>query len=106
MRKLADLPSQGHAVAIQLKVRCFFRAGAKCPRRIFAECVPLARVFARTTSRLSDLHAEIGFFLGDEAGARLASRLAMTTSPDTLLRRIRQTDVPNSQPVRVLGIDD
>jgi transposase len=106
IRKLADLPSQGHSVAIRLKVRRFFCAGAECPRRIFAERVPFARVLARTTRRLSDVHAEIGFFLGGEAGARLASRLSMTTSPDTLLRRIRQADLPNSQPVRVLGIDD
>ena len=106
LRKLADLPSQGQAIDIRLGVRRFFCSGADCPRRIFAERLPFAAAFARTTSRLRDIHAEIGLFLGGEAGARLASRLAAPTSPDTLLRRIRQAALTIAQPVRVLGIDD
>jgi transposase len=106
VRKLADLPWQGQAVHIQVQVRRFFCQGAECPRRIFAERLPFAMPFARTTSRLRDIHAEIGLSLGGEAGARLAMRLAMPTSPDTLLRRIRQTPFTSAQPVRVLGVDD
>jgi transposase len=106
VRKLADLPSHGQAIEIRLKVRRFFCSGSECPRRIFAERLPFAAAFARTTSRLRDIHAEIGLFLGGEAGARLASRLAVPTSPDTLLRRIRQAALTIAQPVRVLGIDD
>ena len=30
----------------------------------------------------------------------------MTTSPDTLLRRIRQLPLPSATPVRILGVDD
>jgi transposase len=55
---------------------------------------------------LRDLHVEIASFLGGEAGAQLATRLAVPTSPDTLLRRIRQTPLPSARPVRVLGVDD
>ena len=106
VRKLADLPSHGQAIEIRLRVRRFFCSGSKCPRRIFAERLPFAAAFARTTRRLRDIHAEIGLFLGGEAGARLASRLAVPTSPDTLLRRIRQAALTIAQPVRVLGIDD
>jgi transposase len=47
-----------------------------------------------------------GFALGGEAGARLATRLAMPTSPDTLLRRVRHAHLPVPPPVRVLGVDD
>jgi transposase len=36
----------------------------------------------------------------------LAKRLAVPTSPDTILRRIRQTALPPVVPVRVLGVDD
>jgi transposase len=106
VRKLADLPSYGQASEIRLRVRRFFCSGSDCPRQIFAERLPFAGAFARTTNRLRDIHAEIGLFLGGEAGARLASRLAVPTSPDTLLRRIRQAALPIAQPVRVLGIDD
>jgi transposase len=106
MRRLADLPSHGQAIEIRLRVRRFFCSGSDCPRRIFAERLSFAAAFVRTTNRLRDIHAEIGSFLGGEPGARLASRLAMPTSPDTLLRRIRQMSLAITQPVRVLGIDD
>lgn len=106
VRKLADLPWQGQTLHIQVQVRRFFCLGPDCLRRIFAERLPFAIAFARTTSRLRDLHAEIGLFLGGEAGARLATRLAVPTSPDTLLRRIRQTPCTSAHPVRVLGVDD
>jgi transposase len=106
VRKLADLPWQGQAVHIQVQVRRFFCLGPECPRRIFAERLPFATPFARTTGRLRDIHAEIGLSLGGEAGARLATRLAVPTSPDTLLRRIRQMPFTSARPVRVLGVDD
>jgi transposase len=106
VRKLADLPWQGQAVRIFLEVRRFFCLVSYCPRRIFAERLSFATAFARTTSRLRVSHTDIGLFLGGEAGARLARRLAMATSPDTLLRRIRQMPLPPVAPVRVLGIDD
>jgi transposase len=46
--------------------------------------------------------------LGGEAGARLAERLAMATSPDTLLRITRAAGQDAMRPAtpRVLGVDD
>jgi len=46
--------------------------------------------------------------LGGEAGARLASRLAIGTSPDTLLRAVRSGggSAPAAPTPRVLGVDD
>jgi transposase len=106
LRKLADLPWHGREVRMQVEVRRFYCPVPQCPRRIFAERLPFAAAFARTTSRLRSVHTDIGLFLGGEAGARLAQRLAMTTSPDTLLRRIRQIPEPAVPHVRVLGVDD
>ncbi len=105
-RKLADLPWQGQAVRIHIEVRRFYCPVWQCPRRIFAKRLPFATAFARTTSRLRSLHTDIALFLGGEAGAHLAKRLAMTTSPDTLLRRIRQMPWPAVSPVCVLGVND
>jgi transposase len=52
------------------------------------------------------VHRAIGFALGGEPGSRLAERLDMPTSPDTLLRRVRQAvDEPIPSP-RYVGIDD
>jgi transposase len=48
----------------------------------------------------------IGFLMGGEAGARATLNLAMKTSPDTLLRRVRQAKSPATSTPRVLGVDD
>lgn len=106
-RLLTDLPAQGRAIQVQLLARRFFCPASDCPRRIFTERLPdLVAPQARTTQRLHDAHGDIGLALGGEAGARLAARLAMPTSPDTLLRRVRQAPLPHRPRVRVLGVDD
>jgi transposase len=43
---------------------------------------------------------------GGELGSRLATRLAMPVSGDTLLRLIRAVPVEPAPPARVIGIDD
>jgi transposase len=48
----------------------------------------------------------IGFLMGGEAGSRATQKLAMKTSPDTLLRRVRQAKLPAPVTPRVLGVDD
>jgi transposase len=57
---------------------------------------------------LADLQRHLGLALGGEAGARLASRLAIAISADTLIRMTRRDHPPPepSPPPRVLGVDD
>ncbi len=105
-RLLADLPWQGHRVVLRLGLRRFRCGNTACSRIIFCERVPsLAAPHARSTNRLTDAHQWIGLVLGGEAGSRLAERLALPTSPDTLLRRVRHVSHPFDPP-RVLGVDD
>ena len=54
------------------------------------------------------MHGCLGMALGGEAGARLAARLAISTSPDTLLRAVNASgsSVPAVPTPRVLGVDD
>ena len=107
LRRLADLPCHDRPVRLLVEVRRFFCANADCRRRIFAERLPaVAAVRARTTVRLDKAHCHIGLALGGEAGSRLAARLAMPTSADTLLRRVRRAPLPQYPAVRVLGVDD
>ena len=107
-RHLAEEPVFGHQVRLQMTVRRFLCPDSGCPRRIFVE--PLggfAARHARTTTRLAQTHLAIGLALGGEAGARLAEKTAMPTSPDTLLRRVKQAGARSSpQPSRFVGIDD
>jgi len=107
VRTLADLPWNGVAVRLQLTVHRFFCAAEDCRRRIFAEQLPsVAAPYARRTIRLTEVLELIGFALGGEAGARVVKGLSMQASPDTLLRVIRATDLPERETPRVLGVDD
>ena len=107
VRTLADLPSHGVRVQLRLRTRKFFCDARACSRRIFTERLPrTAAPYARCSLRLSEAFRNIGFVAGAEAGARLARQLGMATSPDTLLRRMRQFVIGNRWIPRVLGVDD
>jgi transposase len=105
-RRLADLPWQGRIVELQVRVRRFRCTSLECRRRIFAERLDIARPQARRTVRLRDIQQQIGLALGGEAGSRLAGRLAMPVSGDTLLRLVRASGIVVSPPPRILGVDD
>jgi transposase len=101
-RRLADLPCQKRPVRVCLEVRRFRCATYRCSRTTFAERFPtLTHAYARRTLRQAEFLTEIAFAQGGKAGAKLAKRLAMPTSRDTLLRLIRSSETP-----RVLGLDD
>jgi transposase len=88
-RTLGDLPWQGRPVTIRVAARRFRCANRACPRQTFAERLTgVAPPSARRTERLRQLQRHLGLATGGEAGARLAQRLAMPTSPDTLLRLV------------------
>jgi transposase len=74
---------------------------------VFCERLPaVLAAHARSTGRLTDTHRAIGFALGGEAGARLCEHLAVPTSPDTLLRRVKAAATAEGPAPRVLGVDD
>ncbi len=106
---LGDLAWQGRSVVLRVQARRFRCLNPLCSRRTFAErLVGIAAVAARRTERLGDVQRCLGLALGGAAGARLAERLAMTTSPDTLLRMIRTARAGADPPpvLRVLVVDD
>jgi transposase len=107
IRTVADLPWQGRRVALRVTVRRFRCRATGCERTVFCERLPAVLLpHARTTDRMTAAHRAIGFALGGEAGSRLAERLAVPTSPDTLLRRVRSAALPSAPVPRVLGVDD
>ena len=55
---------------------------------------------------MADIQRHTGFALGGEPGSRLAARLSMPTSGDTLLRLVRAAELKPHSPPRVVGIDD
>lgn len=108
-RRLGDLPWQGRPVTLHIQARRFRCLNASCSRQTFAErLAEVAPLAARRTERLGSLQRCLGLALGGEAGARLAARLAMPVSPDTLLRLacITGSDAGPQPSPRVLGVDD
>jgi transposase len=106
-RTVADLPFRDRPTVIRMTVRRFRCPNTACSRAIFCERIPgLASAHARTTGPLTETHRAIGFAVGGEAGARLAERLAMPTSADTVLRRVKSAPEAPGPPPRFVGVDD
>jgi transposase len=93
---------------IRLAVRRFRCLNVACNRKTFAERLDNVMASARRTKRLGELQRHLGLALGGEAGARLAERIAIPVSADTLLRMA--TSAPGSEKrettPRVLAVDD
>ena len=108
-RVLRDLPWQGRPATIRVTARRFRCLNPACVRKTFAEKLgSVAPVSARRTARLGDLQRHVAFALGGEAAARLAERLAIPISPDTLLRMASKPVAAETPPPtpKVLGVDD
>ncbi|WP_407530180.1 ISL3 family transposase [Methylobacterium oryzisoli] len=106
-RTSADLPWQGRPVSLRLRVRRFRCTNPACPRRTFSEQGgDVVQPHARRSVRLHDLQRHLGLALGGEPAARLAQRLAMPVSGDTLLRLVRAGALPTHPEPRVVGVDE
>ena len=109
-RTLADLPWNQVAVRMHLRSRKFFCDNPACKRVVFTEPLPkLAARYARKTLQLQEAFYIIGYIIGGKAGARVATGLGLCTSPDTLLRRVRQVAKTQQTPangLNVVGVDD
>ena len=102
-----DLPWQGRPAVLLVRLRRFRCGNRSCPRQTFAEPLGAAAArSARRTARLGSVQCQLGFALGGEAGARLAGRLTMPASPDTLLRLVHRAVAPLPPTPRVLAVDD
>jgi len=106
-RRLRDLPVAEYPVHLRVHVRRFRCRTSTCPRRTFTERLPvIAPCHAQRTRRLTETVRVLGSEAGGEAGARMATRLRMPLSGDTVLRILHRTPAPAQPTPRVLGIDD
>jgi len=100
-------PIGGQRVVIRFAVRRFFCDNAACPAHTFAEQPPgLTTRYGRRTALLTGMLAAIAVALAGRAGARLAGRLGMPTSKDSLLRVLRGLPGPAVDQLSVVGVDD
>ena len=107
-RRVADLPLAGRPVQFLIRARRFRCDAVRCGRRIFTERFApdvIAR-HARRTTRLEGIAHYLGLALGGRPAKRLARRLMLPVSKDTLLRIVRRHAHRPSEPLSVIGIDD
>jgi transposase len=94
-RVLRDAPCAGRQVQLALTVRKFYCRNRYCSRKVFTERLPaFVEPWARMTIRSCQQITSIGLSTCGKGGARLAARLGMQTSRNTILRRIM--DLPNT----------
>lgn len=106
-RRVRDVPCGGRRVQLVLCVRKFFCRNPLCEQKIFTERLPdLVRPWAKMTIRYCQQLTSIGLATCGKGGTKLAARLGMQTSRQTVLRRIMDLpDLPGGSIV-YLGIDD
>lgn len=106
-RTLRDAPCAGRRVQLVLTVRKFTCRNSYCERKVFAERFPdFVEPWARMTIRCYQQITSIGLATCGKGGSRLATRLGIQTTRQTILRRIMDLPDRSVGVILFLGIDD
>jgi transposase len=107
VRTLKDLPALGATVSLHIRVARRRCAAPACTVRFFDDRLPRVAEFrGRRTCRANVVARLIGYALGGRPGERLARRIGLPVSNDTLLRLVKRGAQPVSAEARVIGIDE
>ncbi len=106
-RVLRDAPCAGRRIQLFLTVRKFYCRNALCERKVFTERLPtFVEPWARMTIRHCQQLTSIGLATCGKGGTRLAARLGVQTTRQTILRHIMALPDVAMGSVVFLGIDD
>ena len=106
-RVMRDAPCAGRRVQLLLTVRKFYCRNPYCERKVFTERLSaFAEPWARMTSRYCEQITSIGLATCGKGGVRLAARLGIHTTRQTILRRIMELPDTPAGVILYLGIDD
>ncbi|GHO63934.1 transposase [Ktedonobacter sp. SOSP1-52] len=106
-RRVRDVPCGGRRVQLVLCVRKFFCRNPLCERKVFTERLPeLVRPWAQMTIRYFEQITSIGLATCGKGGTRLAARLGIQTTRQSILRHIMALPEGVPESVLYLGIDD
>lgn len=106
-RTLRDAPCTGRRVQLFLTVRKFSCRNPYCERKVFAERLPdFVAPWARMTIRHCQQITSLGLATCGKGGTRLAARLGIQTSRQTILRCIMDLPDEATGSILYLGIDD
>jgi transposase len=107
VRTLKDLPALGASVSLRVRVGRWRCGAPACAVRYFSTRLPdVAEVRGRRTCRAKVVGRVIGYALGGRPGERLARRIGLSVSNDTLLQWVKKGAQPVAAEARVIGIDE
>ncbi|KAA8476248.1 transposase [Arcticibacter tournemirensis] len=102
-----DLPSFGKSSTLFLRARKYYCCTDECPLKVFTERFDNHfRPYQRRTERLHDRLLNIAIETGGKSAERICSRFSIPVSDTTLLRIVDRVELPKSQEVIALGVDD
>lgn len=106
-RRVHDLPVASQPVQMMIRARRFECLNEQCKRQVFCERLErFAQVYSRMSDRLVAAVRAIGFSLNGEGGARLAKKLGIRISGDTITATVRRTPQGEVMAPAVMGVDD
>lgn len=106
-RRLSDASCAGRQVQLCLTVRRFYCRNRLCERKVFTERIPrFVEPWARMTIRLREHLQAVTLATSGRGGTKLAVRLGIPSTRQTLLRRIMELPDLPEESVLYLGIDD
>ena len=90
-----------------LTVRRFRCVNRLCKREtLVQDCGPMLPPLARRTTAADETLLDMALSAGGEGGARMAGKVGLPVSADTMLRLVRRAPLAVSPTPRVLGVDD
>src|SRR5260370_547798 len=105
-RVLRDAPCAGRRVQLVLTVRKFYCRNQLCERKVFTERLrAFVEPWARMPVRYCEQSTSIGLATCGKGGGRLATRLGIQTTRQTILRRIMDLPDLSTGSILYLGID-
>ena len=107
VRTLTDLPALGATVSLKIRVGRWGCFTPECAVRFFIDRLPgVAEFRGRRTCRANEVAQLIGYALGGRPGERLARRIGLPVSNDSILRWLKKCARPAAAAAPVIGVDE
>ncbi|MEG1350845.1 MAG: ISL3 family transposase [Hafnia sp.] len=106
-RKLQHMPAGGKMLLLHFRLQRFRCQNVQCQRLTFQQSIiSIAQKYQRNTYNLNSLLVRYSLICGGEAGSRLAQLNGIRISGDTLIRRLIDFPLPDTNNLTNIGVDD
>lgn len=101
------MPAGGKMLLLHFRLQRFRCQNVQCQRLTFQQSIiSIAQKYQRNTYNLNSLLVRYSLICGGEAGSRLAQLNGIRISGDTLIRRLIDFPLPDTNNLTNIGVDD